>query len=441
MSLDQLKVVHFPNRRCKFSESVDLKIHNKTVITPTFAPRIKNDGELALYLDIKNNYRPNYLSAYVVRLLDVGRTLYPTLKKSALPSLLSETIDIQLSPSFGDDILFVDPALEYLYYSTNMARLAEAPFVSRTVKTYVKRFMEKSKQEMDDPEKWQGLEAFRDREHTNFWTCVYKEAGMRMKLIRDTFNVELKCRADMLVPPVPLITSRHLLDVAISMNEKSRAFASGKRECADYFILKQQVLKNEHIMSTIKEYVADSESPLTIFKFKSLNLNQEDLSLERSAFKSFLMELSLVSQHSENKAFALFESGNQTFPAALCSFAIMSTSFSIDREDRRPKKEVSPFGNWYDPESMLPKNQETFSAMVNNAGGVIPCNCDICKTNPDLLKDVFIEYNHKVKKHYMLCREQEMKEVVTAIGQQDTQMGFEKLQRSSLKNLIDIIPR
>lgn len=441
MSSSQLKVVHYPHRRCKFSESMDLKINNKTIVTPTFAPRLKNESELALYLDIKNDYTPHYLSAYVVRLLDVGKTLYPTLKRTALSNLLGETIDVQLSPSFGDDILLIDPALEYLYYSTNMVRLAHAPFVSRTVKNYVTRFMEKSKEQKEHEEKWQGLEAFRETEHTNFWTCIYKEANLRMKLIRDTFNVELKCRADMLVPPVPLITSKHLLDVAIFMNEKSRAFAEGKRECADYFILKKHVLKNEHIMSTIKEYVANSESPLTIFKFKNLNLNEEDLALERSAFKSFLMELSLVSQHSENKAFVLFESGNQTFPAALCSFAIVTTSFSIDREDRRPRREISPFGNWYDPVSMTPKNKETLSSMVGNNSGIVPCHCDVCVTNPSLLKDGFIEYNQKVKKHYMLCREQEMKEIVNAIEKQDSLMGFEKLQRSSLKNLIDVIPR
>jgi len=32
-------------------------------------------------------------------------------------------------------------------------------------------------------------------------------------------------------------------------------------------------------------------------------------------------------------------------------------------------------------------------------------------------------------------------EIISAIEKQDTQMAFEKLQRSSLKNLIDIIPR
>jgi hypothetical protein len=33
-----------------------------------------------------------------------------------------------------------------------------------------------------------------------------------------------------------------------------------------------------------------------------------------------------------------------------------------------------------------------------------------------------------------------MVEIVDAIERKETQMGFEKLQRSSLKNLIDVIP-
>jgi hypothetical protein len=263
--------------------------------------------------------------------------------------------------------------------------------------------------------------------------------------MRDTFALELKCRADILVPPVPLITNSHLLNVAILMNEKSRAFAPAldneKRECADYFIIKPQILRNEHIMSTIKEYVSDSETLLTLFKFKNLNLCDETLALERIAFKSFLMELALVTQHSEKKAFGLLEAGNQTFPAAFSSFAIVSTGFNLDREDRRKdQKDLSPFANRYDPTNMTMQNKETFLTTVKN-NHAIPCDCQICTETPDVPKDDFIEYNRIAKAHYLLCREQEMKEIVTGIEKQESQMGFEKLQRSSLKNLIDIIPR
>jgi hypothetical protein len=332
-----------------------------------------------------------------------------------------------------------------------MDRLAVTPLVSHTIREYIVKFLQKSRRLEDaksknDSKNVMGKSLFRETEHTNFWTCVYKDANMRMKLIRDTFNIELRAHTDVLIPPTPLITSPHLLDVAIFVNEKSRAFSPAlsqdKIECADYFIIKPNILRNERMMSTIKEYVSTSESPLTLFKFKNLNLNDENMALERIAFKSFLMELSLVSQHIENKAFGLLEAGNQAFPAAYSSFAIVSTGYNLDREDRRKEqKDITPFMSRYDPIYMTMQSRETFLRTVENNGHTIPCNCPNCVANPSIAENDFIEYNRRAKEHYLLCREQEMKEIINAIEKQESQMGFDKLQRSALKNLIDIMPR
>ena len=451
MSTSQIQITHYDRRRCKFSESVDLKINGKTLVTPTFAPRLKSDSDLKLYHTVRHAYVPRQLSAHVVRLLDTGRTLYPSMKKTAFSLVVDQsTLDRQFTPQQGEEVRLIDPALEYMYYTANMERLATTPFVSHTIREYITKFLEKSreleiKRQKKESKDLISKSEFRDTTHTNFWTCIYKDANMRMKLIRDTFNLELKARTDVLIPPVPLITSPHLLEVAIFMNEKSRAYSPAlsqdKRECADYFVMKPQVLKNQHVMSRIKEYASNSESALTLFKFKNLNLNDENWALERDAFKSFLMEMSLVS-HAENKAFGLLEAGNQTFPAAFSSFAIVSTGFNLDREEqRKDQKEISPYANRYDPSRMIMQSKETFLTTVANNGHAIPCDCRDCIENPNIPENDFIEYNRRAKKHYLLCREQEMKEIINAIEEGDSQMGFEKLQRSSLKNLIDIMPR
>ena len=452
MSTAQIQVTHHSNRKCKFSESADLEINGKVLVTPTFASRLKSDGEMRIYNNVRSSYAPKQLSAYVVRLLDVGRTLYSSMKSTAVSNLgiNQMTLDNKFTPKSDEKVLLIDPALEYLYYTANMERLAVTPFVSHTVRDYITKFLNKTKEldkaKLNGEDGVIGKNLLRETEHTNFWTCVYKDANMRMKLIRDTFNVELKAKTDVLIPPVPLITSSHLLDVAIDMNEKSRAFSPAlsqdERKCADYFVLKPNVLKNEHMMSTIKEYVSTSESELTLFKFKNLNLCYENMALERVAFKSFLMELSLVSQHFENKAFGLLESGNQTFPAAFSSFAIVSTGFNLDREDqRKDQKDIPPFANRYDRTNMIMQDKPTFMKTIENNGHTIPCDCRVCIDNPSIPETDFIEYNRRAKGHYLLCRELEMTEIINAIEKQESQMGFEKLLRSSLKNLTDIIPR
>ena len=448
MSSSRIEITHHPERKCKFSESMDLTINNKKLVTPTFSPRLKSESELKIYSTVRSLYDPQYLSAQVVRLLDAGRTVYYPKKHKVPLNIVDQTLSTP-PPQSGENVLLIDPALEYLYYTANMGRIANTPFVPRAVNTYVKNYMAKEKKIVEAKKKGEealSTQLLRDAEHTNFWSCVDKDTNMRTKLMRDTFTLELKCGADVLVPPVPLITNAHLLNIAIMMNEKSRAFAPAlddeKRDCADYFIIKSQILKNEHIMSTIKEYVADTETSITLFKFKNLNLCDETLALERAAFKSFLMELALVTQHSEKKAFGLLEAGNQTFPAAFSSFAIVSTGFNLDREDRRKdQKDISPFTNRYDPTNMTMQNKETFLTVLENNENTIPCDCSICTTNPDTPRNDFIEYNRLAKEHYLLCREKEMKEIVEAIEKQESQMGFDKIMRSSLKNLADIIPR
>lgn len=448
MSSSRIQITHYPERKCKFSESMDLTINNKKLATPTFSPRLKSESEQKIYSTIKSLYDPQHLSAHVVRLLDAGRTVYYNIKHKVPLNIVDQTL-VTPPPQSGENVLFIDPALEYLYYTSNMERIANTPFVPRAVNTYVKNYMVKEKKITDAKNKGEeapSTQLFRDAEHTNFWSCVDKDTNMRTKLMRDTFTLELKCRADVLVPPVPLITNSYLLNIAIMMNEKSRAFAPAlsdeKRDCADYFIIKPQILRNQHMMSTIKEYVADSETSITLFKFKNLNLCDETFALERAAFKSFLMELALVTQHGEKKAFGLLEAGNQTFPAAFSSFAIVSTGFNLDREDRRKdQKDISPFANRYDPANMVMQNKETFLTTLENNEQAIPCDCGVCVANPDVPKNDFIEYNRVAKEHYLLCREKEMQEIVNAIERQESQMGFDKILRSSLKNLADIIPR
>jgi len=430
---------------------MDLEINDKTLVTPTFAPRLKSDGDMKRYTTVRNAYSPRQLSAYVVRLLDIGRTLYPTMKKTAASKLLANqtTLDNKFTPRAGEKVLLIDPALEYLYYSTNMERLVNTPFVPRTIRKYLRKFLKKSEkleiERKDRKKKVISKRLFVDSEHTNFWSCVHNDANMRMRLIRDILTIELRAEADVLIPPVPLITNPHLLKIAIFMNEKSRALgpalSEDKRVVADYFILKPKILRNPHMMSEIKEYVSNSETRLTLFKFKNLNLCGEGLARERKEFKSFLMELSLVSSHFKNKAFGLLEAGNQTFPAAFSSFAIVSSGFNLDREDRRRAPEdISPYANRYDPVNMTMQDKETFLDTVENNGKVIPCYCQVCIDNPKIPTN-FIDYNRRAKEHYLLCREKEMIEIITAIEKQESQMAFEKLQRSSLKNLIDIIPR
>lgn len=449
---NRLKIKHYPERKCRFSESVDFEVNNKTIPTPTFAMRLKNDGELNAYLEIKNQHNPTQLSAYVIRLVDVKRTIQHRLKKTEQTNLLGQSLDEPFAESLKQDVIFIDPALEYLYYHTMLDRLKGSPLMPNIVRKYaekidaevtrLKQEREVLKEKHERPN--QTLEEYRDSQHTNFWSCVYKDANKRIKLIRDIYTAELMSRADVLMPPVPLITCPHLLNVAIDMNEKFRALAGDKGECADYFILKRQMLKNENIVDKIITHITNSESHLTIFKIKDFDLTNVDYALERAMFKKLIEELFLISQHIENKAFALFEAGYQAYPAAVSSFAIISTAFNLDRDDRRAAQgqPISEYANWYDPDSMTMRNRDALITKTRNNGGYVACYCPECTSGRSLIKESALEYNKRVKRHFLFTRENEMHEIVDAIvNRKNVSMAFDKLERSDLRILSGIIPR
>jgi hypothetical protein len=438
MSYNRLQVTRYSDRTDKLSKSVDLKIGQKKITTPNFALRAKNKEELDLLLHMKLEYTMNFLSSYVVRLFDAPRTLYHSIKELPQKKLFAEISKSPFSSSLERDLITIDPALEYLHYDVEniLSKITSNFFLPKPVRDYAKRCLtEKKVRERAEYRRWR--EAF----HRKFWNEIYNDDSKRTKMIRDFHNLEIKNKADILIPPVPLITSNRLLDIALLINERSRELSRGKKESADYFLLRSDALRKDEIMDRIKRHIESSDDTrLTIFKFKYMKLNDEEKILEKKAYKSLLMELSLISQHIENKAFMLLESGVQLFPSALTGFDIVSSSFSGDKEDRHFRTEYSPFAKWYDPEYLIYHGREQFLEIIKNNNGIVPCNCPVCTTPSSYLTDDFTEYNRNVKMHYLFCKEKEMREIFDAIKRKTTAMAIDKIQRSQLKNLIDLIP-
>ena len=173
--------------------------------------------------------KPFYLSAYVVRLFDVGKTLLYRLKNVSQKNLLGETIDPVFSSSLEQDIVLIEPAFDYLYYIAKMERLAHSPYVSSIIRKYAKDFIkERKKIKNAGKNATMGVNTSRDILHTNFWSCIYKEPSKRMKLIHDTFCTERKYHADLFIPPVPLVTSNGLYVGIRALTFGSGLFCSTK---------------------------------------------------------------------------------------------------------------------------------------------------------------------------------------------------------------------
>ena len=125
----------------------------------------------------------------------------------------------------------------------------------------------------------------------------------------------------------------------------------------------------------------------------------------------------------------------------MTGFNIVSTSFNGDKDDRHSRKKRSPYGKWYDPEYMIYRSREELFKIINNSEQkTIPCSCPPCSSPATFMTDDESEYNRKVKAHYIFAREAEMKEIYDAIKNRTIGMARDRVDRSQLGNLKDLIP-
>ena len=274
MSADRLEVIQYPERSCNFSQSVDLKIGKKSVVTPTFSLRVKTERELDLLLEIKRKHSLHFCSSYVVRLLDSTSTLYYKIKAAAQQrNLLGQVAEPTFLNSLETDLIFVDPALEYLYYhaENTLQKCTSLFFIPKILRDYAHACLGEKKVRIGGKfQDWQ------ESYHNKFWKGLYEDESKRTRLIRDFHAIEIENKVDALLPPVPLAYTMHLLETSILINQKSRELSRGKKESADYFLLRTDALRNDDILSRIKQHIEESEETrLTVFKFKNMNLNDE----------------------------------------------------------------------------------------------------------------------------------------------------------------------
>lgn len=422
--------------RDRFSRVATVKIGKKKILTPSFTTLIQNPYELDLFLYLKSEYKPPRLGAFIVRYFDAPETLR-NVQPHVKTDVLGRVREDKYSLFMRNNIFMIDPVTEYLYYDTRMGGFFKNPSTPKNVIDHLYKLRREKKYQG----KGSSYSKRRDKLHTEFWRQISEDPKMRINFVKRFLEYQMGCGVDVVIPPAPLIYSKKMLEIAISINDVSREIARGRRLCANYYLVKSTVLKKDSLMNEIKQSVLENSSKtVTVFKFKNLDLTNPSYIVQRDNYRELMLDLAYLCQTFENRACMILENSYQAFASPFAGFDLVSSSFTMFDKDVS-FSEHPPYGKYLDP---VWKVHRTFDEMVRiyKNLGRLPCPCKACRevTLPDLSMMSPDEWYALRRIHIPLYMDTWMEYVARAVKDKNTELVRDSFANSKITILKDLLP-
>lgn len=420
--------------RDRFARETKIDTKFGQIFTPHFAPLLRAADEMDLFLRMRVQYPMRRVRACVVRLFDAPTFLLPRLAEKQQTTIDGSILFSEFRDFVDKTLLFVEPATEYLYYEHNLPKFQSSRAIPEPLRDYAQKCAsKKEKLSSDEYGKWKSAY------HRLFWSRVRSEPKLRGQLIGETLDLELKCRGKATLAPVPIVDSKETLATAIEMNRVTHELAQIRdAENATYLILHMNSLGNEPLMEEVKEFIAKSRSPLTILKFKYLDLTDSKRIAEREAYGDLLQELAYLREKVPSRGFMLLEGENQTFASALVGFDLVSTSYS--GQDGDGGSGSTPYGKWYDPKEMMQRDFVQ-TQRIFKASHALPHGCPVCRSIVNLRSVTVDEWYAWRRFHYCFCMQEYMDMIGRAINEKHVELARDMIVNSSISVLKNLIPR
>jgi len=438
--MSRLDLVVEETERDRFARTSEVQIGDKKIRTPNFCALIQYPWEFEAFMGLSlTSTATEQLGSYVMRVFDASDILVPRLRIKGQTNLMGGNFTDELFSKFQrQNILFVDPALEYLFHEFHFQRFTKASQnlpIHRQITNYLNaRERRRKNSSAKDYEKWKRAS------HTSFWHELDRNSKQRNDMIASFLDVELICGADILIPPVPFVTSEGLLDIALRINKISQAIATERAACATYFLLQKSILRHETMLDKIINFIKNDTNAITVFKFKNLTLWESGCIVERELFGKLKDAITEVKRSNPKKLYMILESSYQSFLCG-CFFDVVSSSLrGFDRDSNYGQ---TGYGAWFYPEKLCHIKFSDLPTIMKNNGGRLPCNCAYCQnlTIPKLKNMSLEEWRDGRRIHYTLTMNELMKMIDEAIRTRKIELTREFLINSEMRNLKDLIPR
>jgi hypothetical protein len=398
---------------------------------------------------LKQENPTDTLATTVVRFVDMNQALWRIHPKIPMDVLMEVRKD-KYSLFFEQHVLLIDPSLEYLFYMPRIEGFKRNQYTPKAILNHVRDVEALGKEtayKSGGRKAHKSFESKRDRLHRQFWRTLTDEKSpesnqKRFEVIRAFLQCNLDYDADAILPPVPLIDSEEMLEIAKKMNDNTKELARGKKHCATYLLFKGSALSDYSLLDKALRYIVESsKESLVAIKFKHLDLTNKDLQTERDNYRDFMSNLEFLSRTFKNRACIVLENNCQSFVSPLAGFDIVSSSFTnYDMEFSYGK--YAPYGKYLHPNLLIHRPWKAMLSIYDKIGA-LPHNCSYCRSvKVEKLKNLTADQWYAVRRgHVALFMNEWLGYVRKAIdNDKNVELIVERLTNSKIQILKDLLP-
>jgi hypothetical protein len=428
----------------RFGRTTRTTIGDKPILTPNFCALVQNNRELESLMKVSMLSESRHLGTYIIRVFDTQTIITPRLKNKTQLSIANlESVEALFLKFARQKVFFADPALEYLLYEFHARKFVKALKELRTKPKQLdvllhyleERDAKKEEYEKKEYERWK--KAF----HKKFWYELDRHQNVRNKFIGDFLDVETSCSSEVFIPPVPIVDSEGMLDIAERINSITKSIAPRTKPCATYFMFKKSFLRNDNLVDRFVSYIKSDPTQLTIVKIKNLDIWKAGCVQQRENYKNIMDAMYEARKMNPSKIFMALENWYVSYASASYGYNIVSTS--MHGFDKDSSFGTNTYGSWFDPELMyyVPFNELKTKVLKNTHNNVMPCYCSVCKEIKNLSEVTKDEWYRLRREHYTLTMNEYMRIISKAIRDRTIELSREKIANSQLALLRDLIPR
>lgn len=293
----------------RFARTTQMTIGDKTIQTPNFCTLVQNDIELNSLINLTMLSESKYLGTCVIRVYDAPKTIIPRLKNRKQTSIVNlKSVEGPFLRFSSKTLIIVDPTLEYLLYEFHAKKFVDAIRNLRSAKQLngLMQYLEDrdaKKEEIIEKEYENWKKAF----HKKFWYDLDRKQQDRNKFVGDYIDIEVWCGTEVILPPVPIVDSEGMFDIAKRINEFAKTIAPRTKPCATYLLFQKSLLSNDALVDKVIAYLEVDPTQLTIIKIKNLDLWTPGYVGQRENYKKLMDAMFKIRKRNPQKIFMALE--------------------------------------------------------------------------------------------------------------------------------------
>lgn len=418
------------NQRTNQTRICEIKINNKTIITPTYIMNIRKDWELDLVCD-SNVLKYNNINVVLYRLWEAYNVRKLREARNRQRTLFGNYVDENYRFLKQNKLILIDPATEYFYFSRNKDNLR----LIQGTPIFLKEFIQNCNRE----------------NHSKFWRSLItgKNRINRTALIDWYVKQQLQNGADIIIPPSPLIDGKDesLIEYSWNINKLTKSISEivYKKPSSIYWLLNFPIFKSDEQIEKIIEklYLDESDGDnhlsdikITFIKIKNYDFNSNFI--ERDNLKKFLNEINKIQNLTEKSFFFLDSTDFLGLVTIVKGADGFSEPLDCNVREYYGSNSSNMKGRYYHPEigTMIPF--DNVKKILKNNQDHLPCHCESCNlVNSQNIDN--IDWNKIRRLHLLYIRNEQIQEIKDAIKNNSIRGIFDKLFRSAFKNYLEFI--